>query len=323
VEDMQPDPFAVPCNDCNNRQYDSAKFRKDLESAIPYQICGCCNHLLSSSRMSKTVHNRHDEMFNLLRDFAGQNPIFADNVDGGVEIRLCLQCEVDLSLKNRNRRIPRFAIVNGLGLGEVPLVLQDLSLIEQRCIAPYNCITSIVRVNKGKSGDQYGVVGGVAHVHNDVGKWYRILPVHPNDTQILQVHVADKKDLAEVPKGVNAFKLRPKRVKEALRWLKDFNPLYKDIDIDFTEFDKWVEENKDNLTHHVDATDEDVIDVQLKMRVVVKSTESTDKPDDIKSKKSPIEVSDSSDKSEEVELHFFVWIFLVFTLEILGLRNGF
>jgi putative component of toxin-antitoxin plasmid stabilization module len=254
------------CQDCQNKKFDSEKFRSNLRSCVPDQICDCCNHLLSLTHMSKNVYNEDHEMFNLLKENAGLNPVFVPK-DSRKEIHLCIRCEVDLSLKNRNRRIPKCAIANGLFLGDVPEVLQDLTLIEQRCIAPYNCITSIVRVNKGKSGDQFGVIGGVAHVHNDVGKWYRVLPVHPLETLILQVHVADKKDLAEVPKGAQAFKLRPWKVKAALRWLKDNNPLYKDIDIDFTEFDAWVLENSANI-------EDDTIDVKLKLSVIVKTTDS-------------------------------------------------
>lgn len=105
-------------------------------------------------------------------------------------------------------------------------------------------------------------------MHNDVGKWYRVLPVHPLETQILQVYIHNKKDLSELPEGYDAFKLHPYKVKAALRWLKTHNPLYAEIDIDFTEFDRWENENLENRVSITDLEGLDNSYVKVKMKVV-------------------------------------------------------
>jgi uncharacterized protein YdcH (DUF465 family) len=280
-ENDEPEKFVYdPVKELKNKEFDTKKFRQALTNRIPNKVCDCCNHLLCVNDMVKLPYDVDDPRFDLLKTEGRVKPLFQFG-DGQPPngIYLCKNCDLDLKPTNRYRKMPKYALANRLDFGELPNELKDLNLIEQRCIAPYNCITSIIRLKRG-FGNQYGTIGGVAHVHNDVGKFYRILPVHPLDTQILNVFIGGKTDFTELPEGYNAFKLRPQRVKDALHWLKANNPLYSQIILDFDEMDKFVRDNENDTTLELDSNGRETACVQVNMKVM-KILDSNNSGDDV------------------------------------------
>jgi hypothetical protein len=287
-----------------NKQFDTKKFRQALMDGIPNKICDCCNHLVSIGEMAKHPYDVDDSRFDLLTTEGRSKPLFKFG-DGQPpdSIHLCKSCDADLNPRNRYRKMPKYALANRLDLGDLPDVLKGLNLIEQRCIAPYNCITSIIRLKRG-FGNQYGTIGGVAHVHNDVGKFYRILPVHPLDTQILNVFIGGKTDFTELPEGYNAFKLRPQRVKDALHWLKANNPLYSHIVLDFNEMDIFVKDNETDSTMELDSNGREITCVQVNMKVM-KILDSNNSDDNV------IPSSNVSTDNDSNEVRKFRFLFFV------------
>ena len=86
-------------------------------------------------------------------------------------------------------------------------------------------------------------LGGVAYVVNDISSWCEILPRHPEDTNICYVKMKKKNIIG----GNNIYftelyEIRPILIKEALLWLKQYNPLYENILLHFDELEDWAKD---------------------------------------------------------------------------------
>jgi hypothetical protein len=118
-------------------------------------------------------------------------------------------------------KVPERAYLNGLFPGEIPKELMNLTKVEISMISIFNCITKISYKNS-----KYAIkVAKTYTIVNDLTRIASQLPHMPslNDFAIMKYVNDDVKD--------KELKYRPKRVFEALQWLKKNNRLYKDIDI--------------------------------------------------------------------------------------------
>ena len=151
--------------------------------------------------------------------------------------QLCKRCYQLL----KKKEIPVVALVNRLDWGDIPPELQDLNVLEMRIISIYNCLTTFVRMNRSPGG-QSGTLGGVCHMVNDVSSWAKILPRHPSQCGIWNVLIQRPNVEGVYQKAYyhRTYPIRVERVKAALLWLKEHNPLYKDVEINFEFLEAWA-----------------------------------------------------------------------------------
>ncbi|EJD35468.1 hypothetical protein AURDEDRAFT_75282 [Auricularia subglabra TFB-10046 SS5] len=146
------------------------------------------------------------------------SPLLADKCLG-----VCSDCIHDLS----RRRVPKFAIANGMWIGEVPAVLKRLNYAEKLLVARSRHHKCLVRI--AKSG-MNRLNGNMICYPNPYPKLYHVLPPHRDDIDELLAIVFTgssrplDSDMKRVP-----FVIRRNVVIDALNWLKLNNYLYNDI----------------------------------------------------------------------------------------------
>ena len=163
--------------------------------------------------------------------------IFYSSVDG--LIQLCKRCATNMKVE----KFFKYGKENCLDWGDIPIELKALNLLEKKMIAIYNCHTTIVKL-QGYNSSQYGSIGGIAYVINDITSIANILPRPPTETGVIYIRL--KKKLVEsesVAFSQRLYEIRPLKIRQALEWLKANNPLYKDIILQFDKLDEWVKNN--------------------------------------------------------------------------------
>jgi hypothetical protein len=160
----------------------------------------------------------------------------AINRDGIADI--CSECEKQL----KNDKLPKFALANGMWVGEVPPELSNLTLPERMLIAKYFPAAYIVKLYpkaKGSGGWKRsqlhsGLRGNVSTYILDPKQVASMVegPVMPPPAMILPATIG----ITFIgPKGLpestmpGMFRVRRERIRKALLWLKENNPLYADI----------------------------------------------------------------------------------------------
>ena len=106
--------------------------------------------------------------------------------------------------------------------GSVPLALQGLTQVEEMLISPVMPIMSVYQLPLG----QYGYSGHVINLPQDVASFVRSLPRVPSQ---LDVVVVRREGAAGSHKD---FKVRRSRVLQALQWLMENNPYFREISLD-------------------------------------------------------------------------------------------
>jgi hypothetical protein len=144
-----------------------------------------------------------------------------------VETEECLLC-ASCSSSFREGRMPRKCVANGLALDEVPPQLQDLTPVEVSLISLVNTHQTIVILDHGQRAGR----GMAISFPNNVPEIAQELPRHADDTGMVVVRLPGRHTDGEVPRRPpKAFTAHCDKVMEALRWLKENNPLYRNVDI--------------------------------------------------------------------------------------------
>ncbi|KAF9033546.1 hypothetical protein BJ165DRAFT_1417496 [Panaeolus papilionaceus] len=148
-------------------------------------------------------------------------PVLAPNLT-----QICTNCKVALEKDQR----PKLSLANWLWLGEVPPVLQNLTLAEQVLISRVRHNYCVVRVSNGHSKM---IANAIAFEHPSV-KIYEALPVTQSELDdVLSVVFTGKvrpshEDLRRTPVLVRRI-----RIQNALEWLKINHKDYADLNIDY------------------------------------------------------------------------------------------
>ena len=162
---------------------------------------------------------------------------FRDNskVDdcGNVKEFICQNCHKDL----KQGVLPAQAVVNQLEVPKVPDVLIGLTRLEVRCIALRIPFMHIRALRKGGLGK---ISGACVNVPASLEPIAEVLPRVPQDTELILLKF--KRMLASKRNYLCDY-IRPKRVMDALKWLKANNTLYKDIIIDEDWFKKFEDDD--------------------------------------------------------------------------------
>ena len=223
--------------------------------ALATEICAVCagrfftqsmnDMLLSKLRVEKTLvpsqsHPAHVLMEEMLLHNTGDS--IRTDANGERYAHTCATCTSSLQKK----KTPPLALANGMWIGNVPLVLKILTLPERILVARYFPAAYIVKLYPKKKGARMwgegsglhsGLQGNVSTYHlntSDVASMITEKRTMPPPSSILAATVGvtfvGPRNLPE--KTLPGFlRVNRMRVRNALEWLKQNNPLYADIEI--------------------------------------------------------------------------------------------
>ena len=134
----------------------------------------------------------------------------------GGGVILCIKCYDQLY----KGELPKLAVANSLDFGMIPLELSVLSDIELRLISLIDAFVTVKRLDSG----QYATTDNMVNFYNNMNHLVKKLPRPLDSINIIFVRVAGQQLQEHV--------VRPTRVRTALHWLVEHNPLYADVIID-------------------------------------------------------------------------------------------
>ena len=132
--------------------------------------------------------------------------------------------------------MPAQAYANGMALSEVPPELSNLSDLEHRIISlriPFMVIFCLVRY-----GSQYKIQGGCTNVPSSLDKIVNILLRMPNDIQFHPMKL--KKKMCYKSNYMYNYICKDVVI-AAIKWLKENNNLYNEIQLNDSWADDWVD----------------------------------------------------------------------------------
>ena len=155
--------------------------------------------------------------------------------NGHLQLQLCKTCHNSLYLGKR----PPLSLANGTYLGPVPSELLDLTPIEEAMIARCRAKCWIVQLKEESPTivmpeTQRGVRGHIIIYPQRPSEIAKVLPPSINDllTPICVLFVgANPPTLEWLREKAKPLCVRREKVRNALKWLKENNPLYVDIEI--------------------------------------------------------------------------------------------
>jgi hypothetical protein len=143
---------------------------------------------------------------------------------------LCQKCHISLS----KEKIPKFSVANNMWLGDTPKELQGLTIPEEKLISLYrhnSCIIKLQSPFHSTTTAQTALKGNCITFLQNV----------PNIVTSLPLTLTDLCDTLKVifigarpPNRLHLRKVltvRKKKIIEALQWLKKYNTLYQNINI--------------------------------------------------------------------------------------------
>ncbi len=154
--------------------------------------------------------------------------------DGAVNVSVCLTCHKDV----KKGKIPKFSLANGLFLGNVPKELQDLTIIEESMIALCRSKCYVIQLKDDSLELESGHVqrGMKGHVIVYPQRPSHIATSLPPDIEeitspICVLFVGSEKPSDDwLRNHAKPLAVNGGRVRRALQWLKDNNPLYSSIE---------------------------------------------------------------------------------------------
>ncbi|KAJ3963890.1 hypothetical protein EV361DRAFT_812919, partial [Lentinula raphanica] len=178
VSDFPPSPITQADIDESIRQWCAASQVNRFEEA-GCAVCGLLKlktdlsplkhiknmlHILEAPGVTRIARNTSDEK---IRECRG--PVIDKNCN-----QVCLSCRASI----REGKIPKFALCNGLWLGDVPPELQNLTFYEKMLVSRVRHSKCFVRVRKGAANatGHCKLVSNVISFENPTPKIYDVLP---------------------------------------------------------------------------------------------------------------------------------------------------
>ncbi|OXA56619.1 hypothetical protein Fcan01_09106 [Folsomia candida] len=134
------------------------------------------------------------------------------------QMKVCQRCKNNL----QKFKIPPKSKIHGMALPPMPKELECLSMAETRLISQVKPHMKVFHTCRGQG--QRAMKGLVVYFPQQVKEVVDQLPMTTENSDFIVVNETnDKTDLTK------QLRVRPKKVYEALRWLKDNNPLYRNV----------------------------------------------------------------------------------------------
>ena len=124
----------------------------------------------------------------------------------------------------------------------LPSELHDMGHAEKMLIQRVSPFVSLHHMKNGI----LGMTGHVCAFEQDVNEFITRLPRSKDDVSLLRVIKTIRTEIGGEEVKDRAFRVRKSKVLGALKWLKEFNPLYSDIIIDPRALD-WIEGDEGDL----------------------------------------------------------------------------
>jgi hypothetical protein len=131
---------------------------------------------------------------------------------------------------------------DGVAMFRLPEELKDMGHAEKMLIQRLSPFVSLHHMKNGVMG----MSGHVCVFEQDVNEFVSRLPRSIDDVSLLRVVKKIRTEIGSEEIKDQAFRVRKSKVLGALKWLKEFNPLYSDIIIDPSSLD-WIDGDEGNL----------------------------------------------------------------------------
>lgn len=257
------------------------EFRKRTSrEAVATVTCGACGE-----RVPKSTHRRlvlSEEQLGCLmlpeEYFAGheQRPSYrykgphfsgaaidARGVDG-CELICCVECASCL----RRGKTPPLSLANGNVLGDIPVELKGLTVVEESMVAQSRSRVHVLHLKEDRRHSpmpyaQRGVKGHIIVHPQRPAELLKVLPPSMEEviTPVCAIFVGAHAPSPEwLKRHATPLVIRRERVRSALLWLKAHNPLYADVEINHGMLNQLEEEQVLPITiEHIpiDEADED------------------------------------------------------------------
>ena len=208
-------------------------------------VCCCCNRLMYESGV--VLFNDKKYKQDLMKKINKFRMASVDNKEW-----ICRNCHLNL----RGNKMPQQAKCNGLSLCKIPEELKHLNSLEVRLISRRIPFMKLVSLPRGK---QLGIQGPAVNVPTDLDTVCEQFPRLPNECQIISLKLKRK---LEYRKAYIFDYVHPEKVITALHWLKQNNPLYKDININ----SNWLQDSEEcdpELWHAMTSTSTNDDDAEI------------------------------------------------------------
>ena len=214
---------------------DMKKVIKDFREACkkgPDYTCSVCNRLLFEKQVKECDPHKYTKNEELSNRCINEELLHICNESCEDECEkkkwptgklwICFTCDSHLS----RGKMPPQALANNLSPDAVPEELEGINTLEEQLLALTIPFAKIVKLPVGA---QPGLKGPIVCVPSNVSVTTKVLPRPVSDADIINVKL--KRKIAF--KGhVNSKKVRTWKVKNALGYLRQHNPLYKDVQVD-------------------------------------------------------------------------------------------
>ena len=191
-------------------------FLNKVKRAADY-ICCCCNRLMYECGV--VIFNEHKYQIDSIDRICQFRKVSVDGKEW-----ICRNCHICL----KKGKLPTQAKCNGLSLCKIPEELKDLNPLEVRLISQRIPFMKLVSLPRGK---QVGIQGPAVNVPTDLDIVCEQFPRLPTECQIISLKLKRKLDYRKA--YIHDY-VCPEKVLKALDWLKQNNPLYKEIGINHT-----------------------------------------------------------------------------------------
>ena len=175
---------------------------------------------------------------------------------------ICNSCH----LKLKRTEMPDVAVANNLGLCESVEELTDLTDIEHVLLCQIIPFMSIVNKHRGA---QSGIKGQVVLVPTDLQKIQQVLPTSSNADHLITIEL--KRRLTDKGNFLRQT-ISPKKVNDALLWLKENNPLYANIQYD----ENWEKKMQESDPELWSILTEDIVEKNIHTQPAIVDSDSDD-----------------------------------------------
>ncbi len=190
---------------------------------LPEYVCTCCHRLLWKQSVLKFKIDNYDKTNNVIK-MCFESEFLKETRPG--EMYICTTCNGDL--KKRKPIMPAQAVANGLRLDPTPP--PGLQTPNQMETMMFRREIPFMKVGNLPRGRQYRMQGPVVNVPSKLDTICQLLPRLPNDAMLVPIKL--KRRLCY--KGHYLYdSIRPSVVMEWLKWLKENNPHYSEVNICF------------------------------------------------------------------------------------------
>ena len=230
----------------------------------PEFVCICCNQMLFRKTVVVFHENKYD-FKNAVVERALSTPYRYKSECHNDEF-ICVTCH-----NNLKRWCPKMqaqGVANGLSLPDVSNELSNLTEIERRLISLHIPFMKILALHR--AGSHYKINGPCVNVLTTLSRVCKLLPRLPDEAQLIPMKLKQKIEY----KGYHMYgSIRKEVVMNAVKWLKENNEHYKDIELNNLWDDEWMQSEFDALLQPT-GTEETQTGVQNDVDDLVTGSES-------------------------------------------------